>query len=174
MPIFALALALVLLIWPARSSRSENFVFYLPAAHQVVPLEMIEGAKYLPLIQVLNMVGKVSGLQEKKNTLRVWFGKAQVELRPDEKRVRLDKTWVNLQAPVRLVNGQWMVPVDFLTSVLPKLTPERIEYQDGTNPCNLRTKSACARRPATASGSCFWESGPWSRSNRSIASRTPT
>jgi len=128
-----LVLALVVLIWPARSSRSENFVFYLPATHQVVPIEMIEGAKYLPLIQVLNMVGKVSGLQEKKNSLKVWFGKAQVEFRPDEKRVRLDKTWVNLQAPARTVNGQWMVPVDFLTSVLPKLTPERIEYQDGTN-----------------------------------------
>ena len=154
-PILALALALALLIWPARSSRSENFVFYLPATHQVVPIEMIEGAKYLPLIQVLNMVGKVSGLQEKKNSLKVWFGKAQVELRPNEKRVRLDKTWVNLQAPARMVNGQWMVPVDFLTSVLPKLTPERIEYQEGTNRIfigDIRPNSYTVRLDQIANG----------------------
>ena len=153
--ILALGLALALLTWPARSSRSENFVFYLPATHQVVPIEVIEGAKYLPLIQVLNMVGKVSGLQEKKNSLKVWFGKAQVEFRPDEKKVRLDKIWLNLHAPARVVDGQWMVPVDFLTSVLPKLTPDRVEYQEGTNRIfvgDIRPSSYTVRLDPIANG----------------------
>jgi len=154
-PVFALALALVLLFWPAQNSRSENFVFYLPAAHHLVPVEVLEGARYLPLLQVLNMVGKVSGLQEKKNSLKVWFGKAQLELRLDEKRIRLDKAWLNLQGPARLSNGQWMVPVDFLTSVLPRLTPERIEYQEGTNRIfigDTRPNSYTVRLDQLASG----------------------
>lgn len=155
-PVFGLALALALLFWSAQSSRSENFVFYLPAAHRLVPVELIEGARYLPLIQVLNMVGKVSGLQEKKNSLKVWFGKAQLELRLDEMRIRLDKAWLDLQAPARLVNGQWMVPVDFLTSVLPRLTPERIEYQEGTNRIfigDTRPNSYTVRLDQLANGS---------------------
>jgi N-acetylmuramoyl-L-alanine amidase len=154
-PVFGLALALALLFWPAQSSRSENFVFYLPAAHRLVPVESIEGTRYLPLIQVLNTIGKVGGLQEKKNSLKVWFGKAQLELRLDERRIRLDKVWYNLQGPVRQVNGQWIVPVDFLTSVLPHLTSERIEYQEGTNRIfigDIRPNSYTVRLDQLANG----------------------
>jgi N-acetylmuramoyl-L-alanine amidase len=154
-PIFALALALALLIWPAGSTHSENFVFYLPTVRQVLPLVKLEGAKYLPLMQILNMVGKISGLQEKKNALKVWFGTAQMELRLDERRVRLDRTGVNMQAPARIISGQWMVPVDFLTSVLPKLTPERIEYQEGTDRIfigDIRPNSYTVRLDQIANG----------------------
>lgn len=127
------ALALLVLLWPARALRSDNFIFYFPNAHNVVPLEVIETVKYLPLIRVLNLVGKVGGLQEKKNSLKVWFGDRQLELQLNEKRVRLNKDWMTLSDPVRVANGQWMVPVEFLTTVLPQLTLEHIEYQVGTN-----------------------------------------
>lgn len=122
-----------LFFWPTRQLRSDNFVFYFPNARHVMPLEVIAQTKYLPLLQVLNLVGKVSGLQEKKNTLKVWFGNAQLELRVEERKVRVDKTWISLSDPARVSNGQWMVPVDFLLSVLPKLTHQVVEYQVGTN-----------------------------------------
>jgi N-acetylmuramoyl-L-alanine amidase len=125
--------ALVGLLWPARELRSDNFIFYFPSNHHLVPFETIENNKYLPLLQVLNMVGKVGGLQEKKNSLKVWFGSAQIELRPDDTRVRVDKTSIELAQPVHVSNGQWMVPIDFLTTVLPRLTHQTVEYQVGTN-----------------------------------------
>ncbi len=124
---------LVALIWPVRELRSDNFIFYFPASHHLLPFETIDNTKYLPLLQILNLVGKVGGLQEKKNSLKVWFGSAQIELRPADTKVRVDKTNVNLPAPVRVSNGQWMVPVDFLTTVLPRLTHQTVEYQVGTN-----------------------------------------
>ena len=132
-PASLLLLALAALLWPARQLRSDNFVFYFPTSRTLLPFETIEGTKYLPILPILNAVGKVGGLQEKKNSLRIWFGTVQVELRPNETKVRLDKGSVNLAQPVRVLNGQWMVPVDFLTIVLPRLTHQTVEYQEGTN-----------------------------------------
>jgi N-acetylmuramoyl-L-alanine amidase len=124
---------LALLLWPARALRSDNFVFYFPNSRHVVPLQVIENIQYLPLLQILNLVGKLNGLQEKRNNLKVGFGNTQIELRADDPKIRLDKTTTTLSAPIRVSNGKWMVPIDFLTTVLPRLTSQRLEYQVGTN-----------------------------------------
>ena len=128
-----LVLGLAAFFWPARELRSDNFIFYFPSGHQRLPLESIGKTKYLPLLQILNMVGKVGGIQEKKNSFKVWFGTTQIELRPNETKVLIDKASYDLPQPVYLSNGQWMVPVDFLTTILPHLTHQAVEYQEGTN-----------------------------------------
>jgi N-acetylmuramoyl-L-alanine amidase len=128
-----LVIGVAVLFWPARELRSDNFVFYLPSGHHLLPLESVGGVKYLPLLQILNLVGKVGGIQEKKNSLKVWFGSAQIELRANNTKVQINKASYDLPQPVRLSDGQWMVPVDFLTSVLPHLTHQTVEYQEGTN-----------------------------------------
>jgi len=124
---------LALLFWPARTLRSDNFVFYLPNSRYVIPLEVIENTKYLPLLQVLNLVGKLNGLQEKRNSLKVGFGDTQIEIRDGDARIRVAKKPMILSAPIRVSNGRWMVPSDFLTVVLPRLTGQSVEYQMGTN-----------------------------------------
>jgi len=126
-------LACVAILWPGRQLRSDNFILYFPSNHALLPFETLDGTKYLAVMHVLNAVGKVTGLQEKKNALRVWFGPSLIELRPDDKRVHLEKNVINLAHPVRVANGQWLVPVDFLTTVLPHLTHQAVEYQEGTN-----------------------------------------
>lgn len=128
-----LLLGLTALFWPARELRSDNFIFYLPARHQSLPFETVGGAKFLPLLEVLNMVGKVGGIQERKNSLRVFFGSTQIEMRQNAPRVQADRTTYDLPQPVHLTDGQWMVPVGFLTIVLPRLTHQSVEYQEGTN-----------------------------------------
>jgi N-acetylmuramoyl-L-alanine amidase len=124
---------LALLLWPARTLRSDNFVFYFPNSRQMIPLEVIANTKYLPLLQVLNLVGTLNGLQEKRNTLKVTFGDSHIELHADDPRIRLDKKTTVLLAPVRVSNGRWMVPIDFLTTILPRLTDQSVEYQAGTS-----------------------------------------
>ena len=128
-----LLFGLALFFWPPRTLRSDNFIFYFPNSRHVIPLEVIENTKYLPLLQVLNLVGKLNGLQEKRNTLKVGFGNTQIELRADDPKIRIAKKTTSLSAPVRVSNGKWMVPTDFLTTVLPRLTSEVVEYQTGTN-----------------------------------------
>jgi len=126
-------LALAAFFWPTLELRSDNFIFYFPSAHHTLPVETVGGVQYLPLLQVLNMVGKVGGIQEKKNSLKVWFGSTQIELKANDKKVLVAKASYNLLQPVSLSDGQWMVPVDFLTTILPHLTHQVVEYQEGTN-----------------------------------------
>ena len=128
-----LVLGLAAFFWLARELRSDNFIFYFPSGHQRLPLESIGKTKYLPLLQILNMVGKVGGIQEKKNWLKVWFGSTQIELRQNETKIQIAKETYELPQPVHLTDGQWMVPVGFLTTILPRLTHQPFEYQEGTN-----------------------------------------
>jgi N-acetylmuramoyl-L-alanine amidase len=125
--------ALALLVWPAQSPRNDTFVFYFPNSHRVVALEIIGNTRYLSILQVLNMLGKLNGLQEKRNTLKLEFGERHLELHADDQRVRIDKKITLLSAPVRISNGRWMVPMDFVTLVVPELTSLGVEYQGGTN-----------------------------------------
>jgi N-acetylmuramoyl-L-alanine amidase len=127
-----LLLGVALVFWPARELRSDNFVFYFPGNRQVISLRVIQGVKYLPLLTVLNMVGKVSGLQEKRDSLKVWFGNTPLEFTLDDPKVRVDKAQLTLSNPVRVSDGQWQVPVDFLTSVLPRVTTQIVEYPLGS------------------------------------------
>lgn len=129
--IVAVSLGLVLWLWPARPLRSDNFVFYLPNAREVVPLQTIDGVRYVPLLKVLNLVGTVSGLEEKRHTLRVWVGSNQLELHEGDKKLRVDKQALEIANPVRIADGQWMVPVDFLYGVLPRLTRQALQYRAG-------------------------------------------
>jgi N-acetylmuramoyl-L-alanine amidase len=133
--VFALGLilGLGLFFWPARALRSDNFVFYFPSSRHIVASEEIGQAQYLPLMPVLNVIGKVGALQEKRNSLTVWFGTSEIVLRVGEKAIQVGETRLNLAQPVRILNGQWMVPVDFVTSALPHLTREPIEYQAGAS-----------------------------------------
>lgn len=128
MPVFGLAL----LFWPARTLRSDNFVFYLPDSSHVVPLQTIGTASYLPLLQILNAVGRVQGLTVAKDSLKVWFNGSQIELHEDNKRVQIKKEKINLTDPVRVQNGQFMVPLNFLEAVLPRLIHEPIVYRMGS------------------------------------------
>ena len=129
----AIAAGLVILLWPALPLRSDNFVFYLPSTRSVIPLETIEQAQYLPFIPVLNVVGKVGAIQEKRDSLKVWFGDIPIELRINDKSVRVGRARLTLTQPVRRPRAQWLVPVDFLVKVLPQITRDTVEYQMGAN-----------------------------------------
>lgn len=129
--IFALSVGAILLFWPARTLRSDNFVFYLPKERHLVRLEVIEGANYLPVLDVLNAVGKFSGFEEKRNSAVVWFGGSELRFKKGDKKVKVGKSTWNLLRPVRVANGQWMVPADFLSSVLPEVIHQRVIYELG-------------------------------------------
>ena len=128
----AVVLALILLVWQPRALRSDNFVFYSPHGHAVVPVQLIGREPYLPLIQELNAVGSVSGWQEKQKSLVVYFGSAHLEVHLDDPKVKVGKTQVVLPAPVRVSNGQWMVPLGFLPLALPKIVPQQLTYRAGS------------------------------------------
>lgn len=126
-----LAIGLLLWLWPARRARSDNFVFYLPAARQLVAIQVVDNTRYLPLLKVLSLVGTVSDTEEKRRSLKVWVGEDRLELHEGDTELKLNKHALELSNPVRVAGGVWLVPLEFLDSVLPRLTTETIRYRTG-------------------------------------------
>lgn len=129
--VLTLILGLTALLWWTRPLHSDNFVFYLSSTSEVLPMRTIGKTSYLPLLRVLNLVGKVDALKEGRDKLRVWYGKTKMEFVPDSRKVQVDRTTLTLAEPVRVENGQWMVPVDFLGLVLPRIARVPIQYRPG-------------------------------------------
>lgn len=121
-----------LFLWPSFELSSENFVFYFPNQSRVVPLQTLDNGDYLPLLDVLNLLGKVQGWEEKGKQLRVYFEGSELRLQVNDRKAKIGKTTRQLSRPVVVQNGQWMIPLDFLDVVLPQLTREPIEYHPGS------------------------------------------
>src|SRR5690349_6643661 len=123
----ALTLGLASFFWPVRSLRSDTYVFYLADQRHSVPSQSINGLDYLPVVALLNVVGRPSW-EEKRNTLRIRFAGNQMELHLDKNRVKLGKAEYPLSSPVRIASGQWLVPADFIGSILPRLITQPMHY----------------------------------------------
>ena len=121
------------LLWSPRTMRSDNFMIYQPESRAAIPLQVIDQVSYVPLLPALNAVGKVGAIQEKRDSLKVWFGEVEIEVRSNDKRVRLGKARLELTQPVRKPGSQWLVPVEFLSMSLPRLTQQPVEYKAGAN-----------------------------------------
>ena len=120
-------------LWAPRPLRSDNFLIYQPESRTAIPIQIIDQVAYVPLLPVLNTVGKVGAIQEKKNSLKIWFGEIDIEVKSNDKRVRLGKARIDLSQPVRKPGSQWLVPVEFLSNSLPRLTKQPVEYKPGAN-----------------------------------------
>jgi N-acetylmuramoyl-L-alanine amidase len=116
---------------PAGGARGQDLVFYRRNSHTVLPLRTINRVQYLPALRLLTFFGQMGGLKGKRKALTIWFGNTRVGLRDNNKIVRLDNAKVRLAHPVRVEHGDWMVPVDFLTTVLPTLLNQPVNYQMG-------------------------------------------
>jgi N-acetylmuramoyl-L-alanine amidase len=126
------AIGIILLTVP-RLARSDNFVFYFPKSHSILVTKSYGGVQYLPVTQLLNLFGHVDSLNRGRKSLSVWFNSTQLQFRQDNPNVRLNKARVRLEQPVRVIDGVWTVPVDFVTSILPTLINQTVEYQRGAN-----------------------------------------
>ena len=123
----------MLMLWAPRLGRSENFVFYFPKSHSILPIRNYGNAQYLPVLRLLNLFGQVGSLKSRRKSLEVWFNSTQIRLRQDNPNVRLNNGRLKLAQPARFIAGEWMVPVDFVTTVLPTLINQTVEYQRGEN-----------------------------------------
>ena len=121
----------IVLIGAPRLGQSENFVFYFPKTHSVLPIRNYNSVQYLPFLRLLNLFGPVSSLKSRRKSLEVWFNNTRIRLRDENLNVRLNNARLKLSQPARFLAGEWMVPVDFVTTVLPTLINETVEYQRG-------------------------------------------
>lgn len=123
----------IVLLYAPRVGRSENFVFYFPKSHSILPMRNYGNVEYLSFLRLLNLFGQVGALKSKRKSLEVWFNNTHIRLRQDNPNVRLNNARLKLSQPVRFIDGEWMVPVDFVTTILPTLINQTVEYQRGAN-----------------------------------------
>jgi N-acetylmuramoyl-L-alanine amidase len=127
----AVALGLALWLWPARPARSDNFVFYLPNARHLITLQTLNHTHYLPLLPTLGLLGTVEDVEEKRNSLKLAINGQRLEFRDQNVKVKLNKQDVGLDSPVLYEGGVWLVPIDFVEKVLPRLTKQLVRYRAG-------------------------------------------
>jgi N-acetylmuramoyl-L-alanine amidase len=127
----ATALGTLFWLWPPRAARSDNFVFYLPKSRELVPVQTWDNVRYIPLLRVLNLLGTVSDVQPKRHSLKVLIDTNELELHEGERKLKLDRHDMEIENVVRVENGEWMVPLDFLYSVAPRLTTQTLAYRVG-------------------------------------------
>jgi N-acetylmuramoyl-L-alanine amidase len=123
----------MLLLFAPRLARSDNFVFYFPKTHSILPVRNYGNVQYLPVLPLLNLFGNVGGLKIKRKSLEVWFNGTQIRFQQDNPNVRLNNARLRLDQPVRYIGGEWMVPVEFVTTILPTVINQTVEYQRGEN-----------------------------------------
>jgi N-acetylmuramoyl-L-alanine amidase len=131
LPLLA-AIGMALLSVP-RLGRSDSFVFYFPKSRSILQTRNYGDAQYLPILQTLNLFGTVGSLKSRRRSLELYFNGTQIRLQQDNLVVRVNNGRVRLAQPVRFIDGQWMVPVDFVTTVLPTVVNQTVEYQRGEN-----------------------------------------
>ncbi len=130
---FLLILALALCVPVGGTAESRQIVFYFPGSHSILPVTMIGRSEYLPLLNLINLFTRIDRLQGKRKSLGIWFGSNVIEVRQNDKTVSLNNIKFKLRQPVRVRDGAWEVPTDFLTEVLPTLVNQSVVYQASGN-----------------------------------------
>ena len=93
---------------------------------------MLDHLRYVPLIKVLGVVGTVSNVEEKRRSVKVWMSNSdRLELHEGDRKLKLNREDIRLGNPVRLGGTEWLVPIDFVYSVLPRLTTQPMQYRAG-------------------------------------------
>ena len=128
-----LLLAAAVLLFAPRLGRSDSFVFYFPKSRSILQTRTYGNVQYLPVLPILNLFGTIENLKSRRRALELRFNGTHLRLQEDNTIVRLNNARVNLAEPVRLMDGAWMVPVNFVTTVLPTLINQTVEYKRGEN-----------------------------------------
>lgn len=126
------AIGIILLITP-RLAQSDSFVFYFPQKRSILNTRSVGGAQYLGVLQILNLFGQAANMKSKRKSLELWFNNTQIRFRENNPVVRLNDGRLRMEHPARLIGGEWMVPVDFVTNILPTLINQTVEFQRGEN-----------------------------------------
>ena len=122
----------VTLLGPSTAFGAESFIFYFPSRHETLPLRQVGQSGYLPLEKTLRLFGRPDAKRERQRRVSWRLNRRRLEVRAGQTRVRIGRKRVHLPFPVQHLDGEWWVPISFLTEVLPEIIPDALEYHAGT------------------------------------------
>ncbi len=94
-----------------------------------IPLSEFSGVEMLPL-EALAKLASATVRPASEQSVTLSANGKQARLTDGRNFVSVGGKLVLLQSPVRLVSGNWFVPMDFLTKVFPTLSSEAVAYRE--------------------------------------------
>ena len=97
-----------------------------------IPLQTIEGAAFINIAQLQSRFGFQMNAVVGNQNLSISSGQHTVILSANRALVSLDQKLVSLNQPVYLVQGAWLVPLDFIPKVLKIITDKRFLWLESS------------------------------------------
>jgi N-acetylmuramoyl-L-alanine amidase len=111
----------------------EPFVIYTDTQSRQFNLSLIEGQQYISLMDLLNILGSVSVTQKSSMLLQLKVDKHTLIVRPNSTLVVIDGALSSLDEPVLFLSSEWMVPLQFVGKIAPRLTDRKVTYRSGSS-----------------------------------------
>jgi N-acetylmuramoyl-L-alanine amidase len=140
---FLAGLLSLLCISPILSTKlfgAESLTVYTDTQSKTLPMTLVDGQKFVSLLDLLLSVGAVNVTERSASMLQVKVEKHSLSLRPNSTLVGVDGTLASLSEPVLVVSSVWLVPTEFINKVLPRLTDRKVTYRPGANRAFVTTQ----------------------------------
>ena len=109
-----------------------NFPIYFPSSKLVVKAETLNRETYLPLKEILESMGVPYTDALALETLTIRSGNARLVVTKNSALISYNDQIVLLPSPVLREDSRWLVPMEFLTLGLTRLTGTEFRYRPGT------------------------------------------
>src|SRR5438093_9532164 len=128
------ALSAAIFIFGGRIRAADgNFPIYFPSSKLVVKAETFNRETYLPLKQILETMGIPYTDALALETLTIRSGNSRLVVTKNSALMSYNDQIVLLPSPVLREDGRWLIPIEFLTLGLTRLTGTEFRYRPGTS-----------------------------------------
>jgi hypothetical protein len=123
--VFVCAVAAPLLIFNA----TENFILYIDTQAKLIPITTFEGKRYARVTDLLSALGPTNGIDKSDSFLQVKLGRNTLTFRPNSTLCIVNGSMLSLNDPTILLSGTWMIPLDAISKLYPRMTDRNVTYR---------------------------------------------
>src|SRR6516164_8837443 len=128
-PVLLAALGAVLFV----SAADTNFPIYFPNSKLLVKSEVFNRTVYLPLKDVVQQMGVPYTDAIALETLTMRSGSNRLVITKNSALISYNEQILLLPSPILREDNRWLVPVEFLSMGLTRLTGTEFRYRPGTS-----------------------------------------
>ncbi|MDD5541824.1 MAG: N-acetylmuramoyl-L-alanine amidase [Acidobacteriia bacterium] len=110
---------------------TESFILYVDSQARVLSVSTIEGKRYVRLLDLLSAAGTVNVVERSESLLQIRLGRNNLIFRPNSTLAVVNGTLVSLNDPSLVLSGAWMIPLDSIAKLFPRLTDRKVVFHSG-------------------------------------------
>jgi len=128
------ALVCTLFVFGSRGHAADgNFPIYFPNTKLVVKAQSINRVTYLPLSDIISVMGLPYTDALALETLTVRSGNARLVASRNSALISVNDQIILLPSPILREDGKWLGPIDYLTQGLSKVSGTEFRYRSGSS-----------------------------------------